>query len=179
MQGDRDFDKLFRDNYQSLFFFARSFVDNEEECRDLVEDVFEEAWKNFGSLKPGAAKAWLFKNLRNKCIDHLRHNNHRLKYVAFIRIMGHQFEDPETLPEIEDRQRIIKQRLNLLKPPTDRIFRACYIEHKKYAEVAAMLHISTDTVKKHIIRALKIVRLVPVNELQKRRQEEQPPKNNH
>jgi len=46
----------------------------------------------------------------------------------------------------------------MLKPPTSDILRACYVEEKKYKQVAEEMGISVSTVKKHIIKALKIVR---------------------
>ena len=38
------------------------------------------------------------------------------------------------------------------------ILEACYIQGKKYKEVAEEMKISISTVKKHMVRALKILR---------------------
>lgn len=37
-----------------------------------------------------------------------------------------------------------------LSPPTDKILNLCYLQHKKYSEVAEILGVSTSCVKKHI-----------------------------
>ena len=59
-------------------------------------------------------------------------------------------------------QKEIKQRiyevLNVLKPPTKEILEACYIQGKKYKEVAEEMKINIATVKKHMVKALKILR---------------------
>ena len=45
-----------------------------------------------------------------------------------------------------------------LTPYNYHILEACYIHNKKYKEVAEEKSISTSTVKKHIIKALKVLR---------------------
>jgi len=42
--------------------------------------------------------------------------------------------------------------------PTHSILLACYVDGKKYKEVAEMMNISISTVKKHIVKALRIIR---------------------
>lgn len=48
--------------------------------------------------------------------------------------------------------------LNSLPPLTRRIIEECYFHKKKYKEVAEEMDISPDTVKKHISKALKLLR---------------------
>ena len=42
------FECLFRENYTRLFYHAFSFLNDEEEAKDVVNDVFERVWMNFG-----------------------------------------------------------------------------------------------------------------------------------
>ena len=60
--------------------------------------------------------------------------------------------------EWQEREARIKEILDAMKPPTRDIFIACYVDHKKYAEVATLMAISIDTVKKHIKKALRFIR---------------------
>jgi RNA polymerase sigma-70 factor (ECF subfamily) len=48
--------------------------------------------------------------------------------------------------------------LRTLTPQTQLILQECYVNRKKYKEVAEELEISTNTVKKHIVKALKTIR---------------------
>ena len=59
-----------------------------------------------------------------------------------------------------EKDRLVEQMLNSLKPPKDEILRLCYFERKRYADVAEMMGISPNTVKKHISGALKMLREV-------------------
>ena len=47
---------------------------------------------------------------------------------------------------------------SILKEMTTDWLRLCYLQQKKYAEVAEELNISPDTVKKHIMKALKLLK---------------------
>lgn len=50
------------------------------------------------------------------------------------------------------------QLIGTLTPQTRHILEACYFQDKRYADVAEELDISTSTVKKHIVQALKVLR---------------------
>lgn len=45
-----------------------------------------------------------------------------------------------------------------LSPQTRRVFEACFLENKSYKEVAAAMGISPNTVRNHIVSALKQIR---------------------
>ena len=66
-------------------------------------------------------------------------------------------ESMDTL-EWQEREARVKEILDAMKPLTRDIFIACYVDHKKYAEVATLMAISIDTVKKHIKKALRFIR---------------------
>lgn len=153
-----DFDTVFRGLYSPLYFFARQYVDDEDECRDIVSSAFESLWKNISSIDTIGAKRFLYVTIRNSCVDYARHDQRHRKYVKYVEAMSGYAADPSAILEREELQERVNRNIDSLKPPTRDIFIACYIEKKKYKEVAAEMNISTSTVKKHIIRALKAMR---------------------
>jgi RNA polymerase sigma-70 factor (ECF subfamily) len=60
--------------------------------------------------------------------------------------------------ELQEREQIVEEVLNSLKPPTKEIFIWCYVDRKHYKEVAQRLGVSVSMVKKHISKALAIIR---------------------
>ena len=58
----------------------------------------------------------------------------------------------------EEKIKAIMGALTELTPRTQQIVQLCYVEHKKYREVAAELDISESAVKKHIMQALSYMR---------------------
>jgi RNA polymerase sigma-70 factor (family 1) len=158
MNDESDFDSIFQRYYEPLYFFARHFVDDPEECRDLVMAVFEDLWRHVDKVESDAAKAWLFVNLRNKCLDHQRKLKRQRQYTAATILLDNKWIEDTDPVEQQERERTIQRRLDALPDNTRRIFEACYVDGKKYKEVAEELGISISTVKKHIVRALKIVK---------------------
>lgn len=158
MNREGDFDNVFRRYYEPMYFFARHFVDEEEACRDLVMDVFEDLWRHRGGVKTEAAKSWLFVDLRNKCIDYLRRQNRARQYEVTALLLNEEWAETTDPLEQQERERIVARRLDALPETTRRIFEACYVEGKRYKEVAEEMNISISTVKKHVVRALRIVK---------------------
>lgn len=157
MDDPKEFDTIFRTYYEALFFFARQYLD-EEESDDVVCASLEDLWEHFADIHREAAKSYLYRVVRNKCIDTLRHKKHVQTYIGFVKAMTAEYDDIESHLETEERDRRVAEALAMLQPPTIDIFTACYVEGKSYKEVAEAMGISTNTVKKHISKALALFR---------------------
>ena len=136
------FEQLYKENYARLYYYAFRFITDEEVCKDIVNDVFEKAWLHFEDLKPDTATAYLYVQTRNRCIDHLRH-----------RQVEEQYAD-----EMEERVQRIEKCIEQLKDPTKTILKECYFDNKKYQEVAEEFGITIHGIKKHIMKALRLLR---------------------
>lgn len=90
------FEQLYRGNYARLYYYAFRFVADEEACRDIVNDVFEQAWKDREQLQEATAVACLYTRTRNRCIDYLRHRQVEQQYADFLRTLTS--EDPSIPP---------------------------------------------------------------------------------
>ncbi len=152
------FNQLFRQYYQPLLFFAMQYIADEEECHDIVNGVFEEVWRHIDQIDHSTAKSFLYASVRNRCIDYVRRMKLRQQYVEFTELMSERYIQADDQIEQQDIKKRISEILNALKPPTKEILEACYIQGKKYKEVAEEMKISISTVKKHMVRALKILR---------------------
>lgn len=152
------FEQLYRGNYARLYYYAFRFVADEEACRDIVNDVFEQAWKDREQLQEATAVACLYTRTRNRCIDYLRHRQVEQQYATFLRTLTS--EDPSVPPgEREERVRRMERCLERMTDPTRSIVKQCYYDGKKYREVAEERGITPDGVKKHIVKALRMLPL--------------------
>lgn len=141
------FEQLYKENYARLYYYAFRFVTDEEACKDIVNDV----------LKPEAAAAYLYAQTRNRCIDYLRHRQVEEQYADFYRIVTE--EDADIAPdEMEERVQHIEKFIEQLTDPTKTILKECYFDNKKYQEVAEEFGISINGIKKHIMKALRLLR---------------------
>ncbi len=152
------FNQLFRQYYQPLLFFALQYITDEEECHDIVNGVFEETWRHIHQIDESTAKSFLYTSVRNRCIDYVRRMKLRQQYVEFTELMSERYIQADDQIEQKEFKQRVYEIINALKPPTKEILEACYIQGKKYKEVAEEMKISIATVKKHMVRALKILR---------------------
>lgn len=155
---NKEFDQIFRQYYQELYFFAMQLLHDQEDSKDVVSDAFEEVWSHFSSVKKETVRYFLYRIIRNRCIDILRHRKIQIQHAELMLQVTKPYDESMDTLEWQEREARIKEILDAMKPPTRDIFIACYVDHKKYAEVATLMAISIDTVKKHIKKALRFIR---------------------
>lgn len=155
---NKEFDQIFRQYYQELYFFAMQMLHDPEDSKDVVSDAFEEVWTHFSSVKKETVRYFLYRIVRNRCIDTLRHKKIQMQHAELMLQVTKPYDESMDTLEWQEREARVKEILDAMKPPTRDIFIACYVDHKKYAEVATLMAISIDTVKKHIKKALRFIR---------------------
>jgi RNA polymerase sigma-70 factor (ECF subfamily) len=157
MVSEREFDTLFRNLYGELYVFARRFIAHEADCEDIVSDAFEDVWRNLSCLTSATVRSFLYRDVRNKCIDFLRRQTVRRQYADLMASVTQGYDSADGLTELHERERIVSDVLESLPDYTRQIFTACYVDRKQYAQVAEELSISPNTVKKYISQALKLI----------------------
>lgn len=148
---------MYKENYIRLFYYAFRFLTDEEACKDVVNDVFEKAWQQFDELKTETASAYLYAQVRSRCIDRLRHQQVEEQYAELYRALSEDVFEIRA-DEREERLARIERTIASLTDPTKTILKECYYENKKYQEVADEFGISVSGVKKHIMKALRLLR---------------------
>lgn len=158
MRDNADFDRLFRQHYRELFVFARRMVWSDDECHDIVTDAYEMLWRHFGRIDPATARAWLYRTVRNGCLDHIERLRHHQAYADLYRRLTSGIDDTDWLAEHDELARVTDDLMGRMDEKSRRILHACYVERKKYREVAEEMGISQSTVKKYVMRALRTIR---------------------
>ncbi len=148
---------MYCEYYPKLVRFAVQLTGDADEGRDVVADVMEKAWARFGSLRPTDRGAWLYMCVRNGCLSRLRRIKTESRAVeeltkATQTDADNGYRDHERLLER------IEAVADGLEEPTRTIVRLCYYEHNTRMQAAERLGISHSTVKKHIAKALRLLR---------------------
>lgn len=157
MEDKQDFDFLFKEYYPQLYYYALHLIDDMEASKDITSDAFETIWVNYSKISKEAAKACLYTYVRNKCIDYLRHQSVHRQFVELYSELTHPYTEMR-YREWDERILSIRKAMEKLTPHTRHILEECYVERKKYKEVAEELNISVSAVRKHIVKALQILR---------------------
>ncbi len=153
------FEILFRENYTKAYYLALRILHDEEASKDVVSDSFELVWRKLQGCEVDNMSSYLLATVRNVCLDYIRKQDIRNRYVqASMQMAELMSNNLDRMNVREEKIQAIMQALEELTPRTQQIVRLCYVEHKKYREVAAELDISESAVKKHIMQALSYMR---------------------
>lgn len=153
------FERLFRDNYGKAYYLALRILHDDEASKDVVADAFELVWRRLQDSDVDKLSSYLLTAVKNVCLDYIRKQNIRNRYVlASVQAVGKQSFNPEEVDLHEEKIQTIMRSLDELTPRTQQIVTMCYVQRKKYREVAEELGISESAVKKHIMQALSYMR---------------------
>ena len=150
------FRELFLVMHPKLIRYATTLMGDADEAKDMVSEVFGKAWQEFDSLNDEAS-AWLYTATRNGCLNRLKHQQVEQSHIEAI-VLATQTDVDNGYWEHEALLQKAEAIARSLPEPTCTILRLCYWEKKTYREVAEQLGISPDTVKKHIGKALQMLR---------------------
>ena len=154
------FEMLFRAHYPGMCVFAARMVSTRDVAEDLVQEVFLYVWRQRDVWRvDSSVKQYLYAALRHGALRYLRHE----------RVV--QKRQPETIalfdraPRLADADLESDETISLVQAAVERLPERCrlvYTLHREqgltYAEVAAVMGISTKTVDVQMGRALKTLR---------------------
>ncbi len=154
---EKDFEQLFRDYFKPLVNFANKFLNDIEQSKEIVHEVFTRLWEKRDSIDmSNSVKSYIYKSVNNRCLNYIRDNK---KFSDTKELEKTQADrSPEENIEALEIQAIIDRTLENLTPKVRQVFILSRNEHLKYNEIAEKLGISVKTVESHISKALKELR---------------------
>lgn len=150
------FNVLFRNRYESLVWFAQSFINETGQAEDIVSDVFVWLWSNRESLsKIDNPEVYLFSAVKNKCINVLRNSIKAVSIDKYYEKENDFHDNP--LSEIEQKELIAKLHTIVESLPEQQrvIFKMIKENGLTAKQVAEILNLSSRTVETHIYKALQ------------------------
>jgi len=157
---------LFSIYFPRLNDFARNVVKDDVISQDIVQDVFVKVWEKRSEIESINLEAYLFRLVRNRCIDYIKHLkvvNNRMqeiqissKYEELYRIdfIGNE---PYVLIEQELKQKIEKT-IQSLPDRCREVFIRSRMKGLKNKEIAEELNINIKNVERHLSRAMQSFR---------------------
>jgi RNA polymerase sigma-70 factor (ECF subfamily) len=161
--GRRDkivFDYIFNYYYSSLCAFSLQYLGDKNSVEDLVQDFFVSLWMDAPRLQiRSSLKSYLFTSIKNRCIDHQKHQKVTAKYRTFILFSSDNSNNStdQYYAESELRQ-AIQSSLSKLPPRSREIFELSRLNGLTNQEISDQLKISKRTVELQISNALKVLR---------------------
>lgn len=142
-----------------VFTIAMKMVKDEDEAYDMVQDIFTKIWEQGSLTIHTDIKSYLYRVTRNRILNQINRNKFKEQYFDSLQHFLDKgvwaTEEKVLANEMQER---IAFELDSLPPKMRLVFELSRKENLTYKEIAERLSISEETVRKHIHKALKILR---------------------
>ena len=151
---ERQFKELFLSEYDRMYKAACILLGDEDEAKDVVQDVFAKLWDGTNPLGEESQRTFLLTCVRNRCLNIIaQRQTHQEAMRLFAPTAVESGKYDEEI--IEAVSRYVEERLT---PQTSRIIRMHFDEEQSYKEISNSLGISLSAVNKHIVQGLRKLR---------------------
>jgi len=157
-------ESVFRENLPALYRLAYTLLRQREEAEDAVQD----AWLRMAGASGAQAelrhpRGWMFRILRNLCIDRLRARRTHLRIVRTdveIETLPHPATEPVTDTGHEVAEALARTMAAIERMPGElaEILTLVVVEQMSYREAALVLEIPVGTVRSRLNRARRTLR---------------------
>lgn len=154
-----DFGKVIKTNKQNIKSIIRLIT--KEENEDIEQEVYLKIWKNSEKYnEKGSIKNWISSIAKNASLDYLKSSYYKVFQTSTSDdFVMESIKDKKVTPEDKvvrlDRQKVIVDAINSLKPKFKEVIMLCEINGYSYEECAKKLNCPVGTVKSRIYNAKK------------------------
>lgn len=148
-------EKMFLEHYQEWCLLSFSYVHDLDDAEDVVQAIFikllqKEEHGTIGSLKPYISKA-----VRNESLKKIK-SKQRTFTIPHSTTHVPSYENELIQSEISE---TIFRELESLPAQNRKVFELCVMEGIKYEGAAEIMGVTVNTVKYHLKKSFKILRL--------------------
>jgi RNA polymerase sigma factor (sigma-70 family) len=142
-----------------LLRFAAYFLKDEEDARDVVQDVFLKLWQKKDELSAiENIEAFAMRMTRNRCLDILRANKVVPISAEIDRQMKEKATDVHSGIELSESATIIKNLVSRLPDLQKTVMQLRDIEQYSFEEIAGITDLQINAIRVNLSRARKKVR---------------------
>jgi len=142
--------KNLTDNYQKYYRLAYSYVHNEADAMDIVQEGAYKAILKSGLLEnPDYVGTWIYRIMVNEALSFIRKQKHSFEEL------NEEFQ-PSTADQYEDID--LKRAIEQLGEPDGTIIKLRFYEDMKLEQIADILDENLNSIKSRLYRSLKRLR---------------------
>lgn len=155
------YELLFKEYYQLLTVFANKYLNDIENAKEIVQDLFVHLYEKRDHLDINSSlKSYLFRSTHNRCINYINAQKIRNKYADHVKQIDtgkeNSLENEVNKTELEH---ALYKAIDDLPPKCQIIFKMNRFEGLSNSEIANKLSLSKRTIETQISKALKILRV--------------------
>jgi len=147
---EQEFLELLENNKKLIFKIANVYGKNEEEIKDLGQEITLQLWKSYPKYNPEfAVSTWMYRIALNVSISFYRKEKSRKKINQDLEQQTHILYWEDQI--IDDQLKILYQFIEQLKA-FDKAIIVLYLEGKKNSEIAEIMGITPTNVSTKLNR---------------------------
>lgn len=148
------FEVLYRRYWKKLFVMALNKTQDEEQAKEISQEIFVDIWERRASLNISNVAAYLHTAAKFKIIS--SYKNQLQSQIEYLEIPDQSTSDQLDLKDFE---KALLSAVQLLPDKTKEIFVQNRLEQKTVKEISQSLQIPERTIEYHITQALRFLRL--------------------
>lgn len=151
------FGKLYEHYRRKVYFIATQLLQSDNETEDVQQEIFTKLWFHREKL-PGIDNfnSYLNTLIRNHIFNALRKKAVETKYLReTLSSQGAAPEDVFIQADLNEMQSLLRQAVQHLPGQQRKAFELVKMEGRSHVEAGAMMGISHETIKKHVMEAQK------------------------
>lgn len=153
------FEIIYRRYASELFRFARSRISSSEDCREMIQDVFESLWVRRESVTIESLRSYLFGSIRYMIIRYFYQRGVKQRYVEHYHTFSELFDTIVTGEEDpDDLQRILIRALDGLPDKCRAMMTLRLRENLSNSEIAERMQVTKKTVENNMSIAITHLR---------------------
>ena len=154
------FSELFHLYKHKLYAYLLRLTESEMLAEDIVQDVFMKLWNEHESLADiDNFGSYLFRMSKNHVINHFRRMSHETLIISeMFQVNPSSHNHTEDIISFKETEKLLADIIEKLPAQQKSVYRMSREEGMSHDEIAALLKISPNTVKNHIVQAMSTIR---------------------
>lgn len=151
---------LFETYKNRVFGYVLTITHSSYAAEEITQEVFLKLWLYRDELKYiEHSENYLFTIARNKTLNYFRKARNEEKLIdAMKELMTASSNNVEEESAVAECERLLNEAVSMLSPQRRNVYRLSRYEGMSHEQIASSLHLSPNTVKNHMVHALKFIR---------------------
>ncbi len=156
LKKQMEIEAMFSKHYKEWCMLSYSYMEDMSEAEDLVQDIFVKILNRDNYDEIRNLKKYINTAIRNTCLKRITQTK-RLVQIKENKLAA--FPSHEQYLIDEETRMEVREALVVLPKKTKLVFELCVLEGLKYRMASDILGISINTIKFHLKKAFKMLRM--------------------
>jgi RNA polymerase sigma-70 factor (ECF subfamily) len=154
------FTSLFETYKDRLFSYVLSVTHSRYIAEEITQEIFLKVWLCRRELpRVENPESYLVTVARNKTLNHLRKAHYDNKLIGELKSRMKPFtNNVDEQVSLTESDRLLQEAITMLSPQRQLVYRLSRNQGLDHQEIARQMRLSRNTVKNHLVQALRFIR---------------------